>query len=458
MKGFRWLSIVVLVAAVALFWWRSAQPPIIFVPIASCFPTSIRTNFAYGALRYEVVTKDGKRWRWTTRLREKSKFAKFAGNRGFFDFDGDGWEEFFAFDTNLRDCLWVFKRREAVRGESLPKQNFPSWFLLPKSQWVLWSKIPLDYCVSCNLTFITEPDPHQPHKVVVWEWGSSSGGQCLLLSRDGRRLIPFTDDLWLGIGSVEDLDHDGTCELVLYGRLFVAQARKAIYKWDGRTYRLWWIPDKRDGYLLDAIFCDWDGGGTKEIIALLDLKGSVHGMSPVRALAVYRLEHGRYHKVAQFSLPKWAWFVEWRVGGAASVPTRPGVIIALEFPPPDWRFFVRDLLPDFLSHWWDKLFCREQKETWWLVGDGKSIRVQSRWRGMTLTEAWGTSGKAVWFALESNGYYIVIASVNGRCYPVWQGKPSVLLSGDWDGDGDDELIVREKGASKLTVFKARWRR
>ena len=77
---------------------------------------------------------------------------------------------------------------------------------------------------------------------------------------------------------------------------------------------------------------------------------------------------------------------------------------------------------------------------------------------MTPSGVWGASGKAVWFDLEGQGYHAVVASVNGRCYPVWWGKASALMGGDWDGNGDDELIVWEKDKGKLTVFKTRWRK
>jgi hypothetical protein len=45
--------------------------------------------------------------------------------------------------------------------------------------------------------------------------------------------------------------------------------------------------------------CDLDGDGTKEIVAVLDLKGQ----SDLRALAVYQLNGRRYQKVAQHRLP-----------------------------------------------------------------------------------------------------------------------------------------------------------
>ncbi len=469
MRCVRCLGIAVFLAVLALLWRHITRPPVSFAPIASFVPkrVSIQRDFETGQSRYEIETHDGKRWQRTVKLWESSKFARFAheqgffdfdgeqgfcGEQGFFDFDGDGYEEFFA--AEQFEALWVFKRRESVKGGKLPKRELPSWFPLPKSRWVLWSKIPIeDY--GPELTFITEPDPRQPRKVVMWLKHSSSGGSCFLLSRDGRRLIPFTADEWTGVDSVEDLDHDGICELVLKGRLFVARAPKVIYKWDGQTYRLWWMPDKRDGFLLDAILCDLDGDGIKEIVALFDLKGSVNGLTPFRALAVYRLERGHYHKFAQFPLPEWADFAYWddREDHAALIPTRLGAIVALKFNPPEWRWFVRNWLPSPLKEWWEKHFCQWQQETWWLVSDGKTVRVQSRWRGMTPSGVWGVSGRVVWFDLERKGYHTIIALVNGRRYPVWQGKPSKLLSGDWDGDGDDELIVDEGG--KATVFKAR---
>jgi hypothetical protein len=470
MRHIRWLVTTVFIAAVALLWWRANQPPISFVPIETFVPkhVSIRRNFYVGVFQCEIETAEGKKWRWTAKVRERGKYAKFAWDQGFFDIDGDGYEEFFV--AKPFDALWVFKRQESVKVGRLFEQKLPSWFppgglalsksewmLLYENQWVLWSKIPIDF-EPWGLTFIAEPNSQQPCKVVLGGRYTSPNGNsllCLLLSPDGRRLIPFAEE-WT-VKSVEDLDHDGICELVLEGRVLVARAAKAIYKWDGKTYRLWWMPEKRDGYLLDAILCDLDGDGTKEIVALLDLKGSVNALSPFRALAVYRLERGRYRKVTQLPLPKDAQFVEWGKVVTAAIPTQKGAIIALEFDPPEWRLFVGDRLPSPLRRWYER-FCQQQRETWWLVGDGKNVRVQNRWRGMTPSGVWGASGKAVWFDLEGQGYHAVVASVNGRCYPVWWGKASALMGGDWDGNGDDELIVWEKDKGKLTVFKTRWRK
>jgi hypothetical protein len=455
MRRILWIVTAVFIVVVAFLWWRTSQPPISLAPILTFIPkhVSIKRDFAAGVFQYEIEMAEGKKWRWTAWLREKGKYVMFEGSLGFFDFDGDGCEEFF---FTVDEALWVFKRRESVKGEKLPEQKFPSWFPLPENQWVLWSRIPIgDF--NAELIFVTEPDPQQPRKVVIWVEHSSPGGQCLLLSRNGRQLIPFTAGEWIGIDSVEDLDHDGICELILEGHNLRAPAVKAIYKWDGKIYRLWWMPEKRDGHLLDATLCDLDGDGTKEIVALLDLKGAAYNSTPFRALSIYRLEHGRYHKVTQIRLPDWTNFFKWEYGAIASVPTSKGAIIAFEFVPPKWRIFVRDLLPSPLQQWWNEWFCKEQYETWWLVGNGKKVRVQSQWRGMKPSGVWGVSGKVVWFDLEGKVYHTVIASVNGRCYTVWKGKPSALMGGDWDGDGDDELIVVEKDKGKLTVFKVQWR-
>jgi len=456
MGRIRWLSVAVLFAAVALLWQRATQPPISFVPIATFTPRNvvIERPFWAGVFRYNIETADGNKWQWTVRLRDRGKHVWFALGQGFFDFDGDGYEEFFV--AKPFEALWVFKRRESVKGEKLPEQKLPSWFPLPKRQWVLWCKEQTQVGSHFEWIFVTEPDRRQPRKVIAWDaWTNSY----LVLSHDGQRFICFTKGertrmLRRGVEDVEDLDLDGICELILQSSLLGA---KAIYKWDGKTYRLWQILEAQDGFLGDSILCDLDGDGTKEVVTLWGLLSS-ETLTYGKVLAVYHLERGRYRKVTQLCLPEGAWFL-WNYNIAPAIPVSKGAIVTLKFNPPEWRRFVRNRLPSPFRRWWEEWFCRERYETWWLVRDGKNVRVKNRWSGMMLSGVWGMSGKVVWFDLERKSYHIVIASVNRRCYPVWQGKASELLSGDWDGDGDDELIVCnwEKDKGKFTVFKVQWR-
>jgi flagellar protein FliS len=70
--------------------------------------------------------------------------------------------------------------------------------------------------------------------------------------------------------------------------------------------------------------CDLDGDGTKEIVAVLDLKGQ----SDLRALAVYQLNGRRYQKVAQYRLPNEPALPYPDL--AAVVPTPQGCVIAIE--------------------------------------------------------------------------------------------------------------------------------
>jgi len=221
-----WFAFAFLATAIAVWlWYLAPRPPVKFVPfasitmgqpIASCW---LNRHPDHHVL--VVVTKDEKIWRimvkGQTLANEPVRLPLQRFNEGFFDFDRDGYEEFFA--AKHADIggfyLWVFKRRESVRGKRLPPQTYPSWFSLPKSRWVLWSKIPLEGGHCAQVAFVTEPKPHQPRKVVVWDRHCTSGGPCLVLSKDGRRLHPFTEDDWQGVECVEDLDHDGICELIL---------------------------------------------------------------------------------------------------------------------------------------------------------------------------------------------------------------------------------------------------
>lgn len=511
-----WVAIAVFVAAITAWgWWLASQPPVRFVPLASItmrqpINSCWLNRHSDRHVLVAVTIEDPKAWRiktWRiafkgqTLVGEPVRLPLRHPNTGFFDFDGDGCGEFFAAKGFY---LWIFKRRENVRVKRLPPQTYPSWFLMPKSQWVLWGKIPLEGFYA-ELSFFTEPDPHQPRKVVVWEKHSTSGGPCLLLSRDGRRLHPFTKDEWHGVERVEDLDHDGVCELILDGgRSWYREppAHKGIYKWDGRTYRLWWPTEKRDGYVLYSEVQDLDGDGTKDIVAVLDTKGAQGHESPFRALVVYRLQQGRYRKVVQCPLPQepqnfgapllvavlplrdgalimleradellgylyrdeklqrvWRFksnFINWHSG----VSHDEDVFLSFDFTP-RWVLLVHDWLPSRLQDYWWERFHR-QPITLRLVWDGANLREKGRWRGMKLTKAKGTCGGKFWVALARKSgkvwHHTVMMTDGQRFRKLWHGdfraSPDNVFGGDLDGDGDDELIVMEAGKGKISVFKA----
>jgi hypothetical protein len=168
------------------------------------------------------------------------------------------------------------------------------------------------------LTFITEPDQKQPRKVVAWVKNSSSGGFLFVLSPDGRRLIPFNSggwkglDFWREVMSVEDLDHDGVCEVIARGRSYdrTSPGHIGIYKWDGRTYRLWWTSPRKGEYVVDANMCDLDGDGTKEIVAVLDFgnqkSDALWQFIGLRATVIAKSPKFRLHVVHVWVAQVWA--------------------------------------------------------------------------------------------------------------------------------------------------------
>ncbi len=282
-----------------------------------------------------VIDESGRALRVTMRgsklvYEPVQQFTNAVGvSYGFFDMDKDGYPEFFRAEF---DTIWVLKRKESIKGKLNKHQPLPSWFSHPdRSQWVVWAKIGVGDGYCPNLTFITEHNPKQPRKVVAWVKNSSSGGFLFVLSPDGRRLIPFDSgkwnghDFWREIAMVEDLDRDGICEIIAAGRSYdrTSPGRIGIYKWDGRTYRLWWTSPRKGEYVVDAKICDLDEDGTKEIVAVLDLKGQ----SNLRALAVYKLTSGRYRKSIQIRLPNEPLPYP---DLAEIMPTSQGCIIAIE--------------------------------------------------------------------------------------------------------------------------------
>lgn len=69
--------------------------------------------------------------------------------------------------------------------------------------------------------------------------------------------------LWFLVESVEELDHDGDCEVIAKGKRYdpTSPGRIGIYKWNGRTYRLWWTSPRKGEYVVDAKIYDFDGDG-----------------------------------------------------------------------------------------------------------------------------------------------------------------------------------------------------
>jgi len=514
-----WFAFAFLTTAIAVWlWYLAPRPPVKFVPfasitmgqpIASCW---LNRHPDHHVL--VVVTKDAKVWRimvkGQTLVSEPVQIPLRYPSKGFFDFDRDGYVEFLAINWDEANglCLWVFKQRKSIRGKRLPRQIFPSWFSLPKSEWVLWSKIHLEDHAG-YLTFIIEPNPKKQRKVVVWTRWHSSGGPFLLLSRSGRHLRPFTEDLWHDIRT-EDFDHDGVYELVLTGRFRDCPAAVGIYKWDGSTYRLWWPTDERDGYVLHAEVQDLDEDGTKDIVTVLDTKGISYDVSPFRALAIYCLRQGRYRKVARCSLPKMTSINEcwWAPALVGVLRLRCGCLIMLEresefmgyFYRPSssqlrrvWQIkgdmswlsgcshangsdifvsfafrprlpnFLRKIIPPFARDWLEQRFDREQVATLWLVWDGTTLKQKARWIGSRLSKASGTCDGNFWVALAKKGervWHYTIVMVDGRrLRKLWQGdfhaSPDNVFGGDLDGDGNEELVVVETSEGKISVFKAK---
>jgi hypothetical protein len=338
---FRWLSPILVITMLGLATWFLLRPPAKVVavgslslpkPIEKCW---VETHGKRQALII-VAIEDGQSWQV---MIQGSKLVcepiqqlrnAIEIRAGFFDMDKDGYPEFFRAEF---DTIWVFKRKESVKGKIPKHHSLPSWFPLPnRHRWLVWAKIGVGDGYCPTLTFITEPDQKQPRKVVAWIKNSSSGGFLFVLSPDGRRLIPFNSggwkglDFWREVMSVEDLDHDGVCEVIARGRSYerTSPGHIGIYKWDGRTYQLWWTSPRKGEYVVDAKMCDLDGDGTKEIVAVLDLKGQ----SDLRALAVYQLNGRRYQKVAQHRLPNEPALPCPDL--AAVVPTPQGCVIAIE--------------------------------------------------------------------------------------------------------------------------------
>jgi len=106
-------------------------------PIEKCW---IETHRKQQALIL-VATEDGQSWQVTMRdgklvCEPLQQLRNAVGIRaGFFDMDEDGYPEFFRAEF---DTIWVFKRKESVKGKIGNGRSLPSWFPLPnRSQWVV---------------------------------------------------------------------------------------------------------------------------------------------------------------------------------------------------------------------------------------------------------------------------------------------------------------------------------
>jgi hypothetical protein len=526
MRGTAWLPkkrSLLLISAIAIsVIWFFNRPPAKVVPIGTVAKpiTKFWVSNQGKSQALILVSPEGEAWQ--VRLRD-GKFVceqlkqldnAVAINSGFFDIDKDGYPEFLRTEF---DTVWVFKRKESVKGKiarhCTPPSDFP---LKDRSQWVVWAKIKVDgYCP--DLTFVTEPDPKQPKKVVAWVKESSSGGFLFVLSPDGQRLIPFNSgewsnqDYWSEVVSVEDLDHDGICEIIARGRSYdrTSPGHIGIYKWDGRTYRLWWTSPRKGEYVLDAEICDLDGDGTKEIVAVLDLKG----MSNLRALAVYRLEGKRFKKVAQCRLPDEP--IPYP-DLAAIMPTLQGSIIAIERSTDEilflryWKgkfqrvgwiigitpvgcskvgmdFFVSDevnlrwleflyqRLPSKYNLFFLNIFGSEQRPITKVVSwDRKELRMKAKLNGALETSI-GRGARGNWILLvEAVRWkranipsqfkpallrYRLFFGANGRYRKIWQislpfTEPSIeTCPADLDGDGVDELVFVDIQNDKVRVFR-----
>jgi len=457
-----WAATATIALALGLATWLLLRPTVKVVavgtlslpkPMEKCW---VETHGKQQALIL-VAIEDGQSWRVTMQdgklvCEPLQQLRNAVGIRaGFFDMDEDGYPEFFRAEF---DTIWVFKRKESVKGKIAERYSLPSWFPLPnRHQWIVWAKISVHDGYFLTLTFITEPGKKQPRKVVARVKHSSSDSFLFVLSPDGQRLVPFDSgewsgyDFWSEVKSVEDLDRDGVCEVIAEGQSYdrTAPGHIGIYKWDGRTYRLWWTSPRKGEHVVDAKMCDLDGDGKKEIVAVLDF-----GNQKSDALAVYRLEGNRYRKVAQVSAICSACLGCSRVGIAVKTPN--GGIIALDqhtellfylyrqrqlkqvgqlkYPlrhlltpnfsvtgsrqgsdllvSGEWEWkvptLIRQWLPfevaDLLQNLLEKVFGKSSPITQLVSWDGKNLRFGKRWKGKVEPECVGRALRGEWFVLR----------------------------------------------------------
>ncbi|MDW8029795.1 MAG: VCBS repeat-containing protein [Armatimonadota bacterium] len=517
-----WLVCVLALVAVSLIWWLRSKPTAKVVSVGTMtFPKPIEYLEHRVQRRIFIVTEDNRGWQLTIQegklVRKPAQVPAKVNcpeevRSGFFDMDEDGYPEFFKVERADPVVLWVFKRRESVKKQTVKHQPLPSWFKLPdRSRWVVWARIPwkrkTEYDgYDATFTFVTDSDPKQPRKVVVWVEQHCAGGfgSLFALSHDGQRLIPseqFEQSLY-GVDALEDFDSDGVKEIIAVGSS-VSHLSDYIFKWDGRTYRLWWFSPQKDEYALWTKICDLEGDGVMEGVSVLSLQKDRRK----RILAVYRFERGGYRKVAQYPLPKEDREEYPRSLGILS--TKKGGVIALgrkrqalfflykrnqlrwlrlstievEFHPfrsyvlaegdgqatdiffyadiwwrPKWLDKIAPFLPSPVQDW-ALNFGRDRSKVFVLSFDGERIHVRQVWRGR-LREV-GKVGNKIWALISSelsvkNPFhrYRLLFGSNGRYKVIWQKDfPSLTqtCAADLDGDGDDELIF--SSGRKVRVFK-----
>ncbi|MCX7969062.1 MAG: hypothetical protein N3B10_11345 [Armatimonadetes bacterium] len=524
-----WLVGVLALVAVSLIWWLRSRPPAKVVSVGTMtFPKPILYHFEHRVQRrIFIVTEDNRGWQLTIQdgklVRKPDQVPAKVDcpeevRSGFFDMDEDGYPEFFKVERVDPVILWVFKRRESVKKQTVKHQPLPSWFKLPdRSRWVVWARIPWKRKherdgYDATFTFVTDPDQKQPRKVVVWVEQDSVAaiGSFFVLSHDGRRLIPFKNlSSWgpfYGVDSLKDLDGDGVKEIIAVGF-----SGNYIFKWDGRTYRLWWFSPQKDEYALWTKICDLEGDGVMEGVSVLCSQKDRRK----RILAVYRFERGGYRKIAQYPLPREDKEEYPRSLGILS--TKKGGVIALgrerqalfflykhrklrwlrlstievEFHPfasyvladgdgqvtdiffyadirwrPKWLDKIASFLPSPVQDWASALsyaLRRDRSKVFILSFDGERIRVRQVWRGgleevgEVVNKTWALISALISSKLSVKKRlhrYRLLFGSNGRYKVIWQKDfPSLTqtCAADLDGDGDDELIF--SSGRKVRVFK-----
>lgn len=525
-----WLVVAVTIfVAAALIWWLRSKPPARVIHLGTVtlpkpvldFVVSKQADqqaviFVTGDERsWQAMIKDGKLVCKPLNFQPKSSSQEV--HSGFFDIDKDGYAEFFKVEHDDPVVLWVFKRRESVRGRITEHQPLPSWFNSPDhSRWVVWTKIKWksqsEYDgYNATFTFVTDPDSKQTRKVVVWveQHCAAAIGSLFVLRPNEQRLVPFEPEgiIAYSVGETKDIDGDGICEIVALGSPRGGHLSDCIFKWDGRTYRLWWLSPQEDEDVLWARLCDFDGDGIEEGIAVLSSKKDKRR----RILVVYRLESGHYRKVAQCTLP-----MELREEYPKSLgilPTKRGGVIVLarekqilfylykhrelrrlsmigfeSVHPFDshavigsdsqvvdiflqagirWRPELMcklldklvPFLPSPIQDWaWTASSVRDRSKIFALSFDGKRLNVRQVWRG-SLKEVGKISNKA-WAVISSelsrkkNLYrYRLLFGANGRYRAIWQSDfpESYTYAADLDGDSNDEIIFVT--GRKVRVFK-----
>ncbi|MFN4179190.1 MAG: hypothetical protein ACK4I8_02660, partial [Armatimonadota bacterium] len=154
-----WLVIIVAFIVTGLVWWLRSKPPAKVILVGTItLPKPIEDFWVLKqGDRHALIlaTKDNRGWQVTMRdgklvyrpIQIPANLAKFYSpdevHSGFFDMDKDGYDEFFKVEESDPIVLWVFKRRESVKGQTIKPQPLPSWLNLPdRSRWVVWAKIP----------------------------------------------------------------------------------------------------------------------------------------------------------------------------------------------------------------------------------------------------------------------------------------------------------------------------